>query len=77
MAEADDAAVPLAGIEEMQLDETLRDDSLDVSVLQLSEKESQILELYDQLEQLVMEIGLLQAQDAQAAISNGEVFVII
>jgi hypothetical protein len=71
MADINAGIVPLTRMEEMQLDEPLRDDTVNISVLQLSEKESQILELYDRLEEIVMEIGLLQAQDTQAPASNG------
>jgi hypothetical protein len=73
MTEAEAVGVPSVRMEEMQLDETVRDGSVDISVLRLSEKESQILELYDRLEEIMMETSLLQAQNAQATVSNGKV----
>jgi hypothetical protein len=73
MAEAKAVGIHSARMEEMQIDETVRNGSVDISVLQLSEKENQILELYDRLEEIMMETSLLQAQDAQATVSNGKV----
>jgi hypothetical protein len=71
MAQAEAGGVPLERLEEMQLDETVHDETVNFSVLQLSEKERQILELYDRLEEIMMEISLVQAQDAQTTVSNG------
>lgn len=76
MAEGEAIGVPSARMGEMQLDETVPGGSVDISVLQLSEKESQILELYDRLGEIMMESSLLQAQDAQTAVSNGKVSTI-
>ena len=73
IGDAEAVGVPLARMEDMQLDEPVRDDTVDDSVLQLSEKEGQILALYDHLEEIMMEISLLQAQDAQALLSNGKI----
>ncbi len=73
MADAEAVGIPLARMEDMQLDEPVRDDTVDDSMLQLSEKEGQILALYDHLEEIMMEISLLQAQDTQALLSNGKI----
>lgn len=74
MAEAEAIGAPSARMEEMQLDETVHNGSVDISVLQLSEKESQILALYDRLEEIMMETSLLQAQDAQSTLSIGRFY---
>lgn len=47
----------------MQLDEPGSDNATNFPTLQLSEKENQILELYDRLEEIKLEISLLQAQE--------------
>jgi hypothetical protein len=54
---------PLEEMEAMQLDELASDNAVSIPPLQLSEKESQILELYDRLEEIKLEISLLQAQE--------------
>ena len=54
---------PLEEMEAMQLDEPGSDNAVGLPTLQLSEKESQILELYDRLEEIKLEISFLQAQE--------------
>jgi hypothetical protein len=54
---------PLDKMDAMQLDEPASSNAADFPTLQLSEKESQILELYDRLEEINLEISLLQAQE--------------
>jgi hypothetical protein len=54
---------PLEEMEAMQLDESASDKAVNFPTLQLSEKESKILELYDRLEEIKLEISLLQAQE--------------
>ena len=54
---------PLEEMEAVQLDEPASDNAVSSPTLQLSEKESQILELYDRLEEIKLEISLLQAQE--------------
>lgn len=46
-------------------------DTIDTSHLQFSEKESQLLELYDRLEELLLETSLLKAQSKQDAAGMG------
>lgn len=50
-------------MEAMQIDEPESDNNVNSPTLQLSEKESQLLELYDRLEEIKLEISLLQTQD--------------
>jgi hypothetical protein len=54
---------PLEEMEAMQLDEPTSDNTVGLPTLQLSEKESQILELFDRLEEVKLEISLLEAQE--------------
>lgn len=58
----------LERVNAMQLDDPGSDNAASFPTLQLSEKERQILELYDQLEEIMLEISLLQTQDT---IPNG------
>jgi hypothetical protein len=54
----------LDGMEVMQIDEPRSGNAPSPPTLQLSEKESQILELYDRLEDLKLDISFLQAQES-------------
>lgn len=54
---------PLEQMEAMQLDVPTDDNVVNFTSLQLSENETQILELYDRLEEIKLEISLLQAQE--------------
>jgi hypothetical protein len=54
----------LDGVEAMQLDEPGSGNTPGPPTLQLSGKESQILELYDRLEELKLDISFLQAQES-------------
>src|SRR5277367_6753003 len=64
MADAEFHDGPLERMEGMQLDELGSDDAANFPTLQLSETESKILELYDRLEEIRLEISLLQTQGA-------------
>lgn len=54
---------PLEEMEAMQLDEPASENAVNFPTLLLSEKESQILELFDRLDEIKLEISLLQAQE--------------
>jgi hypothetical protein len=54
---------PQERMDAMQLDEQGNDNAASSPTLELSEKEAQMLELYDQLEDISLEISLLQTQN--------------
>jgi hypothetical protein len=64
MAPAGTDKTALEKIGEMQIGRDIGGDSAEVPTLQLSDQESQILELYDRLEEITQGISLLQAQDS-------------
>lgn len=53
----------MEGLEAVQLDDPGYDSAVNFPPLQLSEMESQILELYDRLEEIQLEISFLEAQE--------------
>jgi hypothetical protein len=63
---------PLEGLEAMQINEPGNDSAgaPGLSTLQLSEKESLILELYDRLEELELDISFLEVRES---VPNGVV----
>ncbi len=63
MANVELGGGPLERMDAMQLDENGADSTAFHPPLQLSEKERQILELYDRLEEIKLETSLLQAQE--------------
>jgi hypothetical protein len=63
MADMEVERDPLGGMEMMQIDGQGGDKAADIPPLQLSEKEREILQLYDRLEEIRLETSLLRAQE--------------